>query len=193
MTAQAMEDSVKYYHYAINELHTEPLVIVPLAIFDFLCIHPFTDGNGRTSRLLTLQLLYHFGYEVGRYISLERIFEESKETYYEALESSSARWHEQQHNIMPWLNYFWGTLLRAYKEFEERVGTIQKGKGYKRDQIINSVNNKIGIFSIAEIEKNCPGVSRDMIRHVLRELRDKGEIMTVGAGRNVKWTRVEKH
>ena len=94
-------------------------MLVPLVILDFLCIHPFPDGNGRMARLLTLQLLYHFDYAVGRFISLERIFEESKESYYETLEASSQGWHEAAHNVAPWLDYFWGALLRAYKEFED--------------------------------------------------------------------------
>lgn len=187
MTPQAMDDLIKLYNRAINERQYEPLIAVPLAIFDFLCIHPFTDGNGRTARLLTLLLLYHFDYEVGRYISLERIFEESKETYYEVLETSSLSWHEQKHDVFPWLNYFWGTLIRAYQEFEERVGNIRRGKGYKTVQIISAIENKIGTFSISDIEKACPGTSRDMVRMVLRQLRDQGKIKAIGQGRGAKW------
>ena len=98
----------------------DPLVPAPLAVLDFLCIHPFTDGNGRVARLLSLLLLYHFDYRVGRYISLERIVEESRDTYYESLERSSRGWHESA-TTPPWLGYFWGVLLRAYGEFEQRV------------------------------------------------------------------------
>ena len=90
------------------------LVLVPLVILDFLCIHPFPDGNGRMARLLTLQLLYHFDYQVGRYVSLERIIEESRDTYYEALARSSRGWHDHAHDPHPWLGYFWGVLIRAY-------------------------------------------------------------------------------
>lgn len=188
-TPEAMAKLVENYRRAIDQQSREPLVIIPFTILDFLCIHPFTDGNGRVARLLTLMLLYHFGYEVGRYLSLERIFEESKETYYETLEASSRGWHEGQHDIFPWTDYFWGVLLRAYGEFEERVGTIRKGKGAKTDQIRTSVQRRIGPFSISDIEADCPGISRDMIRLVLRQLRDEGLIVARGKGRSAKWIR----
>jgi len=186
-TAEAMESLIQNYRTAIDIDRKEPLVVVPLAILDFLCIHPFSDGNGRVSRLLTLLLLYHAGYEVGRYISLERIFEESKETYYETLERCSQGWHEGKHDVYPWLNYFWGVLIRAYGEFEERVGEIRVGKGSKTDMIRESVERKIGPFAISDIERECPGTSRDMVRVVLRQLRDKGKIMPLGSGRGAKW------
>ena len=182
-----MEELIASYSFAIQE-NKESAVIIPLAILDFLCIHPFSDGNGRVSRLLTLMLLYHFGYDVGRFMSLERIFEESKETYYETLEKSSYQWHEGKHDVMPWLNYFWGVLLRAYKEFEERVGTIKTGHGSKTDRIRHVIMRKILPFSISEIEHDCAGISRDMIRVVLRQLRDEGVISVSGKGRNAKWT-----
>ena len=132
-------------------------------------------------------LLYHFNYDVGRYISLERIFEQSKETYYEALEASSQNWHKGRHNPNPWLNYFWGTLLRAYGEFEERVGTISKGKGTKTELIRQAVERRTGPFAISDIESDCPGISRDMVRLVLRQLRDEGRISSTGKGRGAKW------
>ena len=124
-TPQAMNDLGSRYREAIDQQQREPMVVIPLAIFDFLCIHPFTDGNGRLARLLTLLLLYHFDYRVGRFISLERVFEQSKETYYETLEQCSARWHEGEHDPYPWMNYFWGVLIAAYGEFEQRVGIGQ--------------------------------------------------------------------
>jgi len=189
-TPQAMKDLVENYKTAIHVNQQEPLVVIPLLILDFLCIHPFTDGNGRTVRLLTLMLLYHFGYEVGRYISLERIFEESKETYYETLEESSKNWHESKHNVHPWLRYFWGTLVRAYEEFEKRVGSIRKGKGSKTDQIRHAVTHKIATFTISDIEKECPGVSRETIRKALRQLRDEGNIKSIGTGRGAKWIKI---
>ncbi len=125
-------------HNRITDLvlkDTKPLVLIPAFVLDFLCIHPFRDGNGLCSRLLALLLLYHFGYEVGRYISLERVFEESKESYYDALGESSHGWHEGQHDILPWIGYFWGVLLKAYRELEERVGVITSGKGSKTEQV----------------------------------------------------------
>lgn len=167
----------------------ESLILVPLAILDFLCIHPFMDGNGRMARLLTLQLLYQSGFDVGRYISLERIIEESKETYYEALEASSQKWHEGRHDALPWMRYLWGVVLRAYGEFEERVGTLRTGRGAKTDMVEEAVARRLGAFSISDMEKECPGVSRDWIRIVLRRLRDEHRIVRRGSGRGAKWVR----
>lgn len=186
-TPQAMESLVSNYTSVVEKHGKEPLLVTPLAILDFLCIHPFTDGNGRVSRLLTLMMLYHSGYEVGRYISLERIFEESKETYYEALEASSRNWHDAKHDVRPWLNYFWGVLIRAYKEFEERVGTLSSGKGSKTEQVRAAVSRRIAPFSISDIESDCPGVSREMVRVVLNALRDEGRIGLKGRGPGAKW------
>ncbi len=188
-TPHAMEGLIENYKQATSTDEREPILIIPLTILDFLCIHPFTDGNGRIARLITLLLLYHYDYEVGRYISLERIFEDSKESYYETLEASSKHWHEGKHNVFPWMTYFWGVLLRAYQEFEERVGTIQTSKGSKTEQIKNTIKRKLTPFSISDIEDDCPGISRDMIRIVLRQLRDEGEITPKGKGRGAKWIR----
>ena len=189
LTPQAMDDLIANYKNAIHALNQDSLIVVPLAILDFLCIHPFSDGNGRVARLLTLTLLYHFDYQVGRYISLERIFEESKETYYETLEKSSQGWHEGKHDVRPWLNYFWGALTRAYREFEERVGNIKSGRGSKTEQIRQAVERKIGPFSISEIEDSCPGISRDMVRNVLRQMKDENLIESTGKGRSAKWVK----
>lgn len=188
-TPQAMETLIKRYEQHIHEWHQEPLIMIPAVVLDFLCIHPFRDGNGRTARLLTLLLLYHHDYHVGRYISLERIFEESKETYYETLETSSQNWHTSQHDIMPWMTYFWGVILRAYKEFELRVGTLTTGKGSKAHHIRRTIENMIGPFAISDIERACPSVSRDTIRLVLRQLRDEKLILPEGKGRGAKWIR----
>ncbi len=190
MTSNAMGKLVERYKQAVAD-GEDPLVVIPLAIFDFLCIHPFKDGNGRVARLLTLLLLYHAGYNVGRYISLERIIEESKESYYETLEKSSQGWHDGKHDVLPWLTYFWGMLLRAYKEFEARVGTVTTGRGAKTEQIELAIKRKVGPFAISDIENDCPGISRDLIRHVLRKLRDDGKIRSTGVGRGAKWVRVE--
>lgn len=191
-TAQAMEDMVVLFRDAVAGLAVEPLVAVPLAILDFLCIHPFADGNGRVSRLITLLLLYHFDYQVGRYISLERVFEESKETYYEALERSSQGWHEGTHDIFPWLNYFWGVLLRAYKEFEDRVATIKTGKGSKTERIRLAVEQRIGPFAFSDIAAECQDISRNMIKIVLARLRDEGAIRLTGKGRGARWVKQEQ-
>ena len=170
-----------------RDAEREPLVLAPLAILDFLCIHPFADGNGRMARLLSLLLLYHAGHNVGRYISLERIIEESKETYYEALEASSRQWHDGTHDPLPWMTYFWGTLVRAYREFEERVGTVRGGRGSKTDLVERAVARRTSPFGIAEIEAECPGVSREMVRHVLQQLRESGKLVVEGTGRGARW------
>jgi Fic family protein len=188
-TPLAMETLIKQFEKSLHDWNQEPLIVIPAVILDFLCIHPFQDGNGRTARLLTLLLLYHFDYQVGRYISLERIFEESKETYYETLETSSQGWHKSQHNIMPWMTYFWGVILRAYKEFELRVGTMTRGKGSKAHHIRKTIENMMGPFAISDIERACPSVSRDTVRLVLRQLRDEGAIIPEGKGRGAKWVR----
>lgn len=190
LTPMAMSDTLARYRTALDQHLTDPLVLVPLLVLDFLCIHPFPDGNGRMARLLTLQLLYHFDYTVGRFISLERIFEESKESYYETLEASSQGWHEAAHDIAPWLDYFWGALLRAYKEFEKRVGTIERGCGAKGDRVRAEVGKRTLPFSISEIEEACPGVSRDMVRLVLRAMKSEGLIAPTGKGRGAKWINV---
>ncbi len=152
-TPIAMEQLVMNYQQDFKEHNFEPLVLVPLAILDFLCIHPFLDGNGRTSRLLTLMLLYQFGYNVGRFISLERIIEESKETYYEALERSSDGWHESQHDCFPWLSYFWGMLIRAYKEFEDRAQEFVHAKVGKTEMVREVVLRQITPFVLSDLAK----------------------------------------
>lgn len=187
LTPVAMSDLARNHATALDQDLTDPLVLVPLAILDFLCIHPFPDGNGRMSRLLTLILLYQFDYAVGRYISLERIFEDTKEGYYEALEASSQGWHQGTHDVKPWLDYFWGALLRAYREFEERVGIVERGRGNKGDRVRADVLRRTLPFSISDVELTCPGVSRDMVRLVLRAMKSEGLIESTGKGRGAKW------
>jgi Fic family protein len=183
-TPHAMSDLVTQYAGTVSGRLVGPLVLLPLTVLDFLCVHPFSDGNGRVARLLSLLLLYHFDYQVGRYISLERIVEQSRQTYYEALERSARGWHDHTHDAHPWLDYFWGVLIRAYDEFEERVATL---KGSKTDQIRAAVARRTGPFGIADIEHDAPGVSRDMVRHVLRQMREAGQVKVEGVGRGAKW------
>ena len=188
-TPEAMRQLVERFD-ELSRRGDDPLIVIPLAVFDLLCIHPFASGNGRMARLLTLLLLYRSGYVVGRYISLERVFEETKETYYDALGASSRGWHEGAHDIMPWLTYFWGVMMRAYREFEARVGTVTTGYGSKTEQIELAVGRRTGPFAISDIERECPGISRDMVRHVLRRLRDEGRIISTGVGRGARWVKV---
>lgn len=165
----------------------DKLLLIFSFILDFLCIHPFTDGNGRVSRLLTVLLLHRGGYEVGRYISIERLIEDSKETYYEVLKKSSDGWHTGQHNILPWWRYSLGLLIAAYKEFIDRVGMVRASRGAKSEWIRDAIRNLPKEFSIRGIIRACPGVSRPMIRVILDELRSKGKIEVLGTGRNARW------
>jgi Fic family protein len=190
-TPGAMQDLISHWENAVDQ-QREPLLLIPLAVLDFLCIHPFADGNGRTARLLTLLLLYRSGYDVGRYISLERVVEETRDTYYEALEASSRGWHEGKHDPFPWLEYFWGVLLRAYDEFRDRAGKLTTGRGSKTALVEGAVERRLRPFAISDIENDCPGVSRDMVRHVLRRMRDEGRVRVRGRGRGARWE-VVKH
>ncbi|MCI0718634.1 MAG: Fic family protein, partial [Acidobacteria bacterium] len=162
---------------------------VAALVLDFLCIHPFRDGNGRVARLLTLLAVYHHGFEVGRYISLERLIEESKDDYYEVLFRSSQGWHEAQHDLLPWLNYFLTILQRAYVEFEQRVGQIKTPRGAKTALVEASIAAFPGEFTLADLERACPGVSRDMIRRVLRDLQKSGHVTCLGRGPGARWRR----
>ena len=191
-TPQAMQDLVDNYKQALAD-GRDAMVIIPLFILDFLCIHPYRDGNGRISRLLTGLLLYHAGYQVGRYISLERRFFETSKTYYEVLETSSQGWHESRHDAMPWVRYFWGVMLSAYQEFEDRVGNIEEGRGSKTKRIRNAVERKVMPFRMADLKKELPDVSRDMIRLVLRTMKEEGQIRTEGRGPAARWIRVENN
>ena len=185
-TPQAMSDLVDSCRWAQQE-GVDPMLSVPLAVLDFLCIHPFRDGNGRVSRLLTLLLLSQNGYDVGRYVSLERVTEQAKQTYYETLERSSAGWHDGQHDVHPWLHCFWGTLTAAYNELEERVGTATTGRGSKAERVRSAVARKTRAFAISVLENDCPDISREHIRKVLTQLRAEGLVEMEGAGRAAVW------
>ena len=185
-TPQAMQDLAENHDKALKD-GRDPMVVIPLFVLDFLCIHPFRDGNGRVSRLLTGQLLYRAGYDVGRYISLEKRFLETSETYYETLETSSQGWHDNQHDAMPWVRYFWGVILSAYREFEQRVGNIESGSGSKSKRVREAVERKVVPFKSADLKKEVPDVSRDTIRMVLREMKKEGRIRSEGHGRGVRW------
>jgi Fic family protein len=188
-TPQAMQNLIQRYESATTE-NREPLLVIPLLILDFLCIHPFRDGNGRIARLLTLLVLYHAGYDVGRFIGLERVIQDSYKSYYETLEASSQGWHESEHDVMPWLEYFWGVLLRAYKEFEERVGNLNQPGISKSQRVREAVERKVRPFRIVDIERECPDVSRETIRLVLRAMKKEGLIEPRGRGRGVRWRKL---
>ena len=156
---------------------------------DFLCIHPFRDGNGRVSRLLLLLTAYHVGIEVGRYVSLERLIEDNKKRYYETLEQSSQGWHEGKHDPWPYIGYLLYIIKHAYSEFETRVGEIKAPKGEKTSLVEAAIMRQAGPFTVADIRDACPGVSVDLIRKVLGRL--KGEkVECLGRGQSAKWTQM---
>jgi len=164
-----------------------PLLALAAFNLDFLCIHPFRDGNGRVSRLLLLLQCYHLGFDVGRYISLERIIEENKERYYETLEESSRGWHSGRHDPWPYINYLLYVLRSACREFEDRTGAIPAPRGDKSAAIAAAIRRRKGDFSVAGLLRECPGVSVDLIRHVLKEMKRKGSVVCLGLGRNALW------
>lgn len=185
----AMKQLCLAYQDSLTQSNYPPFFAIACLILDFLSIHPFRDGNGRVSRLLTLLALYQNGYGVGKYISLERIVEQSKETYYESLNKSSQGWHRSRHDVMPWLHYFLSTIVSAYKEFEQRAGHLKPQRGAKTGIITRAILNQLGEFSISDIERECPGVSRDMIRVVFRQLQGEKKIICLGKGKSARWKR----
>jgi len=188
-TRAAMDELVSDWNGALDQRRLHPLLAVAAFNLDFLCIHPFRDGNGRVSRLLLLLQCYHLGFEVGRYISIERIIEQNKDRYYETLEQSSQGWHNGKHDPWPYLNYLLYILKAAYREFEDRFGQIKAPRGEKGEVVVNAIHRVVGDFSVADLQRECPGVSLDMIRHVLKGLRRKGDVECLGPGRNARWRR----
>lgn len=186
-TPAAVEELCLVYRYALDQDHIPPLVAIGALVLDFLCIHPFRDGNGRVSRLLTLLAMYQHGYEVGRYISLERLIEEAKEDYYHVLQQSSQRWHEGKHDLLPWLNHFLSIIRRAYGEFERRAGEIKAPRGAKAGLVLTAIREQAGEFRLADIEQVCPGVGREWIRSLLTELKAAGEATCQGKGPAARW------
>jgi Fic family protein len=189
-TPEAMEQLSLSYRHSIDQLKYPSLYAIACLVLDFLCVHPFRDGNGRVSRLLTLLALYQHGFTVGKYISIERIVEQSKETYYETLNKSSQNWNEAKHDVLPWFNYFLGTMVAAYKEFEERASNASPARGAKTGIVESVINRQLGEFRISDIEQECPNVSRVMIKKVLSQMSDAKKIKCLGKGKSAKWIRM---
>jgi Fic family protein len=190
LTADWMDRLCSDFNRLWQQEAVEPLLLIPAFVLDFLCVHPFRDGNGRMARLLTLLLLYEAGYEVGRYVSLERIIEESKESYYGALKASSEGWHEGQHTLAPWRDYLLGTIVAAYRELERRTELVIAAPGAKQAMVRDAIEHFLSEFTIADVETTCPTVSRDTIRSVLNDMRDRGKVECLGKGRWAKWRRI---
>ncbi|MBR3943935.1 MAG: Fic family protein [Akkermansia sp.] len=189
-TPEAMRTLCEAYNEAVALEHYDPLMLMVLFIFDFLCIHPFNDGNGRMSRLLTLMLLYQHGYIVGKYISLEKLIEENKQTYYETLQESSTGWDAGNNNYLPFLQYQLGIILKAYREFERRVEHVTSAKLNKMERIRMMFEQKPGKIRKADIMTACPDISVSLIERTLKQMLDNGEIRKIGASRTTAYIKI---
>ena len=192
LTANAMEMLTERFNKAVEKNEHDPLLLIPMFILDFLCIHPFNDGNGRMSRLLSLLLFYRSGYIVGKYISFERLIENSKETYYEALHDSSVGWHDNNNDYLPFVRYYLGILQKAYNEFEDRVEYLSQKGLSKPDRIKAFIDRKPGKISKWEIMEVCPDISRVTVERTLTALVKSGYLAKVSGGRTTAYVRADK-
>ena len=182
-TPEAMDNLCNEFNNAIERAVYDPLLLIPMFIIDFLCIHPFNDGNGRMSRLLTLLLLYRSGYIVGKYISMEMLIEKTKETYYEALKNSSIEWHNNQSDYTSFVRYFLGILLKGHNEFQDRIEHLKHRKLSKADRVKDVFEKRLGIVKKADIATLCPDISETTIERTLKDLLEAGFIEKIGKGR----------
>ena len=189
-TDEAMEELCARFLEAWEADRIDKLILIPMFILDFLCIHPFNDGNGRMSRLLTLLLFYKAGYIVGKYVSMEMLIEKTKETYYEALQASSTGWHEGENSYEPFVKYYLGIMLKAYNEFESRVEHLKHRSLSKPDRIKAVIDNKVGKITKKEIMELCPDISRVTVERTLTDLVKSGYVAKVGAGPSTGYVRI---
>ena len=182
-TPAAIDAICEAFDEILAQTDADPLLIIPMFILDFLCIHPFNDGNGRMSRLLTLLLLYRAGYIVGKYISIEKLIEQTKETYYEALQNSSANWHEDKNDYIPFVQYTLGVVVAAYREFSSRVKSMAASNMSKPERIREIIKDTLGKITKTEIMEKCPDISQVTVQRTLNELVASGEILKIGGGR----------
>lgn len=189
-TPEALEKICVEYNKVIGNFEVEPLIAIPVFIHDFLCIHPFNDGNGRMSRLLTTLLLYRSGFYVGRYISLEAKIAKNKDLYYEALRKAQDGWHEEKEDAVPFIKYLLGTILAAYKDFEERFELIEE-KLPALEMVRKATQHKIGKFTKQDIRELCPSLSVSSIESSLRTLVKDGDLMKGGSGKNTFYVRLK--
>jgi len=190
-TPLAMETLCANYRRAIDAARFDSLLLIPMFVFDFLCIHPFHDGNGRMSRLLTLLLLYRAGFFVGKYISLEMLIESSKAEYYAALQASSSEWHENANDLKPYVEYTLGIILKAYRELESRVEGIVNLRMSKTERIRNVFETTLGKVAKRDILVKCPDISTAMVEMTLKAMLDEGLIRKVGKGKSTAYVRNE--
>ena len=188
-TERYIEMMIEEYNVAVNE-NIPPLILIPVVIHNFLCIHPFDDGNGRMSRLLTLLLLYKSGFFVGRYISIEMLIEQSKNSYYDALQKSSENWHTERNDEFPFMQYILGIVLKAYEECESRFKLIGKEKLTSPDRVLAIVRKSLNPLSKKDIMIFCPDISQRTVERSLKELTDAKKIKQVDSGRSTKYAKV---
>ena len=188
-TPEAIDKICEEYNLAIGNMELEPLILIPVFIHDFLCIHPFNDGNGRMSRLLTTLLLYRNGFYVGRYISLEGKIAKNKDLYYDALSRSQDGWHEGTEDIIPFIKYMLGIILAAYKDFEDRMDLIGV-KLSALEMVRRASKNKLGRFNKQDIRELCPNLSDSSIEGALRKMLSSGELKREGKGKNTCYFRL---
>lgn len=188
-TPEALDRICEEYNRVIGNMELEPLIAIPICIHDFLCIHPFNDGNGRMSRLLTALLLYRSGFYVGKYISLEAKIAKNKDLYYNSLAKSQTGWHEGNENAVPFIKYILGTILAAYKDFEERMSLVET-KLTTTETVRRASKNKIGRFNKQDIRELCPAISDSSIEGALRKLVATGELKKEGKGKSTCYYRL---
>lgn len=187
-TPEIMKEMCYAYDEILKDENVDPLLIIPMFILDFLCIHPFGDGNGRMSRILTLLMLYHSGYIVGKYISIEKLIEISKDTYYEALQASSVNWHEETNDYAPFVKYMLGIIVNSYREFSTRVKLLTISDLSKPERIREIIKETVGTITKTELMKKCPDISQVTIQRALADLISKEEIIKIGGGRYTKYS-----
>lgn len=187
-TPEAVEALCKAYQETISDPELDPLLLMPIFILDFLCIHPFDDGNGRMSRLLTLLLLYRSGYMVGKYISIEKMIADAKETYYEALQESSTEWHDGQNDYLPFVRYMLGIVIAAYREFSSRVDVLVAKGVSKSERVRETIRNTTGLITKSQILERCPDISQKTVERALAEMLESGEIIKNGGGRYTSYS-----
>lgn len=191
LTANAMDSLCNSFIKSIEKNEHDALLLIPMFILDFLCIHPFNDGNGRMSRLLSLLLFYRADYIVGKYISLEKLIETTKDTYYEVLQDSSIGWHENRNDYAPFVRYYLGIVQKAYHEFEERVMYLQHRELSKPERVKAVIDRKIGKITKKEIMESCPDISKVTIERTLTSLVKDGYLEKIGGGRSIAYGKAD--
>lgn len=187
-TPEAMDILCDAFDTALATEQIDPLLLIPMFVLDFLCVHPFNDGNGRMSRLLTLLLMHRSGYIVGKYISIEKLIEKTKEEYYESLQQSSFGWYEEQNDYEPFVHYMLGIIVAAYREFSSRVKLLTTEKMSKPERVKEIIRGTVGTITKSEILERCPDISQMTVQRALAELLETEQIVKIGGGRYTKYT-----